>query len=78
MIAIDNTLLSRIGRPQLCSISLDRKQLARTAFGRLLAGIAGQPDPGGHRTIPTAFIRRPSVIQCPRSAAKAREEEKYA
>lgn len=64
MIAIDNTLLSRIGMVQLSSISLDRRMLARIVFERLLARIAGHPDPGGHRTIPTSLIPRSSVVSC--------------
>ena len=78
MIAIDNTLLSRIGTPPLCSILLDRKQLARTAFERLLARIAKQPDPDGHRTLPTTLIRRASVIPNSKPVTNTGKEEKYA
>ena len=70
MIAIDDTLLSRIGTPPLSSIHLDRKKLAQIAFERLLARIARQPDPDGHRLIPTTLIRRGSVI--PRSPESGR------
>ena len=62
LIAIDDTLLSRLGAPQLCSIRLDRRKLAQTAFERLLARIEKRPDPDGYRTLPTTLIRRASVI----------------
>lgn len=65
MIAIDDTLLSRIGTPQLSSICLDRKKLAQAAFERLLARIAKRPDADGHRAIPTTLIRRASVTPPP-------------
>ncbi len=73
MVAIDNTLLSRISTPQLSSISLDRRELAETAFARLTARIAGQPDLDGHQAIPTTLIRRSSV-----PLRKAARKEKYA
>ena len=62
MIAIDDTLLSRIGTPPLSSIHLDRRLLAQKAFERLLARIAKRPDPDGHQMISTALVRRASVI----------------
>ena len=63
LIAIDDTLLSRIGTPPFSAISLDRRELAETAFRRLLARIAKREDAAGHRAVPTALVRRQSVLR---------------
>ena len=62
MIAIDDTLLSRISTPPLTAIRLDRHLLADTAIRRLTARMAQSGDQDGHCFIPTSLICRQSVV----------------
>ena len=62
LIAIDDTLLSRIGSPPLTSILLDRHLLAEAAIRRLTARIAKTGDEDGTCFIPTSLVLRQSVF----------------